>query len=94
MQVTNGIFAFNRNPIYTAFALVLIGQFMIFPNWIMLALTAAAFWLFHCHVLCGEEFLKAHYGQVFLDYYQRVRRYLQSGISEDSDAAKNRDEQA
>jgi len=34
--VTSGIFAVSRNPIYVAFATVLLGQFLIFPNWILL----------------------------------------------------------
>lgn len=32
--VTDGVFAYSRNPIYGAFALILIGQFFIFSNWI------------------------------------------------------------
>src|SRR5262249_335566 len=32
--IVDGIFAFSRNPIYLAFAMVLIGEFLIFPNWI------------------------------------------------------------
>lgn len=34
--ITTGVFAFSRNPIYTAFALILLGQFLIFPNWLLL----------------------------------------------------------
>ncbi len=30
--ITTGIFAFSRNPIYVALALILVGQFLIFPN--------------------------------------------------------------
>jgi protein-S-isoprenylcysteine O-methyltransferase Ste14 len=30
--ITTGIFAFSRNPIYAAFAVILIGQFLIFPK--------------------------------------------------------------
>jgi protein-S-isoprenylcysteine O-methyltransferase Ste14 len=34
--ITSGVFAFSRNPIYVAFALVLVGEFLIFSNWILL----------------------------------------------------------
>jgi protein-S-isoprenylcysteine O-methyltransferase Ste14 len=34
--ITTGVFAFSRNPIYVAFALILLDQFLIFPNWILL----------------------------------------------------------
>src|SRR5215467_9031803 len=29
--ITDGVFAFSRNPIYVAFATILIGEFLIFP---------------------------------------------------------------
>jgi len=34
--VTTGIFAVSRNPIYVGFAFVLLGQFLVFPNWVLL----------------------------------------------------------
>src|SRR5262249_44117147 len=49
--ITTGAFAHSRNSIYVAFALILIGQFLIFPNWIVLAYIGAAVWLFHRQVL-------------------------------------------
>jgi protein-S-isoprenylcysteine O-methyltransferase Ste14 len=74
--VTSGVFAFSRNPIYVAFAFVLLGQFLIFPNWILLAYTAAGVWLFHRQVLREEDYLRRHYGDGYADYCRRVRRYL------------------
>lgn len=74
--ITTGIFAYSRNPIYVAFASILLGQFLIFSNWILLAYVGAGVWLFHRQVLREEEFLKKHYGQAYTEYCQRVRRYL------------------
>jgi protein-S-isoprenylcysteine O-methyltransferase Ste14 len=74
--ITSGIFAFSRNPIYVAFAIILTGQFLIFPNWISLIYIGAATWLFHRQVLREEEYLAGHYGQAYADYCNRVRRYL------------------
>ena len=74
--VTSGVFAFSRNPIYTAFAIVLFGQFLIFPNWILLVYLVAAVWLFHRQVLREEDYLKQHYGAEYTEYCRRVRRYL------------------
>lgn len=74
--ITTGIFAFSRNPIYVAFAAILLGQFLIFSNWILLVYIGAGIWLFHRQVLREEEFLKKHYGQDYLEYCNRVRRYL------------------
>lgn len=74
--ITSGAFGFSRNPIYVAFAVVLIGQFLIFPNWILLAAIVAAVALFHRQVLREEDHLKRHHGQYYLEYCNRVRRYL------------------
>lgn len=74
--VTTGAFALSRNPIYTALAFVLIGQFLIFPNWIPLIYLGAGTWLFHRQVLREEDFLHKHYGEEYLAYCKSVRRYL------------------
>ena len=74
--ITTGVFAFSRNPIYVAFAFILLGQFLIFSNWILLLYLAAGIWLFHRQVLREEGYLKGYYGQEYLEYCSRVRRYL------------------
>jgi len=74
--VTDGIFAYSRNPIYVAGALILTGQFLILSNWILLIYVLAGFWLFHRQVLREEEYLRKHYGDDYTQYCRRVRRYL------------------
>ena len=74
--ITSGVFAVSRNPIYVAFGMILLGQFLIFPNWLLLIYLAAGVWLFHRQVLREEEYLKKHYGQEYLEYSRRVRRYV------------------
>jgi protein-S-isoprenylcysteine O-methyltransferase Ste14 len=76
MLIVDGVFAFSRNPIYVAFAVVLIGEFLIFPNWISLIYLGVATWLFHRQVLREEEYLKKHYGRAYAEYCHRVRRYF------------------
>jgi len=74
--ITTGAFAYTRNPIYVAFAMVLVGQFLICPNWILFAYLAAGVWLFNRQVLLEEAYLGQHYGQEYVEYRARVRRYL------------------
>jgi protein-S-isoprenylcysteine O-methyltransferase Ste14 len=74
--ITTGILAFSRNPIYVAFALILLGQFLIFSNWLLLAYLIAGYWLLHRQVLREEEFLRRYYGRDFEEYCKRVRRYV------------------
>jgi len=74
--VTTGVFAFSRNPLYVAFWTVMIGEFLIFPNWILLAYVVGAAWLFHRQVLREEAYLSQHYGRDYSEYITRVRRYV------------------
>jgi protein-S-isoprenylcysteine O-methyltransferase Ste14 len=74
--ITHGVFAFSRNPIYLAFGLILSGEFLIFSNRILLIYLGAAVWLIHRQILREEAFLKQHYGQEYLEYCNRVRRYI------------------
>ncbi len=74
--ITSGIFAISRNPIYVGFVSILIGQFLIFSNEILLIYVVAGAWLIHRQVLREEEFMRSHYGQDYLAYRNKVRRYL------------------
>jgi protein-S-isoprenylcysteine O-methyltransferase Ste14 len=74
--VTTGVFAFSRNPMYVAVGCVLLGQFLVFPNWIVVVYLAAGMWLVHRQVLREEAFLREQYGQAYAEYCHRVRRYL------------------
>jgi protein-S-isoprenylcysteine O-methyltransferase Ste14 len=74
--VTTGIFALSRNPVYVAFGFVLLGQFLVFSNSLLLVYMVAAGLLFHRQVLREERYLRNYYGQQYLEYCDRVRRYL------------------
>jgi protein-S-isoprenylcysteine O-methyltransferase Ste14 len=74
--VTTGVFALSRNPIYVAFWIVMLGEFLVFPNWILLLYLGAATWLFHRQVLREEAYLIRHYGREYSEYCAHVRRYI------------------
>lgn len=74
--LTTGVFAISRNPIYTAFGFILLGIFLIFPNWIILLYLVVGIWLFNRQVLREEDFLKKIYGEEYREYCKKVRRYL------------------
>lgn len=74
--VTTGVFAHSRNPIYTAFGLILFGFFLVFPSWILAAYVLAGKWLLHRQVLREEASLQKIYGRAYEDYRKKVRRYL------------------
>lgn len=74
--ITTGAFAVSRNPIYLTFAIMLIGQFLIFPSWILLIYIIVATLRFHMQVLKEEEFLLEQYGEAYHAYCKKVRRYF------------------
>ena len=74
--VTDGVFAYSRNPIYVAFALTLLGQFLVYPNWVLLIYVIAGVWLFNRQVLLEEQFLAEQYGERYREYCRKVRRYI------------------
>ncbi len=74
--VTGGVFAIGRNPIYVSFGFVLGGLFLIFPSSAFLLVLLGGLWLFHRQVLIEETFLKKHYGEEYIQYSKKVRRYL------------------
>ncbi len=74
--ITNGVFAFSRNPIYVSFGIILIGQFLVYSSWIFIIYIIVGFLTFHRQVLREEAFLKEHYGKEYFEYCQKVRRYI------------------
>jgi protein-S-isoprenylcysteine O-methyltransferase Ste14 len=74
--IMTGAFAWSRNPIYVAFWIILLGQFLVFSNVTLLLYLVAATALFHRQVLREEAYLAPHYGAEYAAYCQRVRRYL------------------
>jgi protein-S-isoprenylcysteine O-methyltransferase Ste14 len=74
--ITNGAFAISRNPIYVSFITMLAGQFLIFPNWILLLYFIAGTWRIHIQVLKEEQFLADQYSEAYRTYRKKVRRYL------------------
>lgn len=74
--ITTGAFSISRNPIYTALGMVLLGEFLIYPNWIVLVYLILGFWLFNRQVLLEEQSLVKIYGEAYTQYCQHVRRYI------------------
>lgn len=74
--ITKGSFSISRNPIYVSFAFMLIGQFLISASWVFLIYVFVGVLTFHRQVLKEEAFLKTQYGDAFITYCKKVRRYL------------------
>lgn len=75
--VTGGIYQISRNPAFLGFDLLYIGLLMMFFNWILCAASAFAILMYHLQIVNVEEdFLLAAFGEEYLQYKRKVRRYL------------------
>lgn len=76
--VMHGLFRYSRNPIFLAMRCALFAFTAMSPTAPIFALTVAAELLMQIQVRMEEVHLTQLHGQVYLDYRQRVNRWLQS----------------
>lgn len=77
---TGGPYAFVRNPLYFGSLLLSIGYGLVSGfGWVGVVVLVALYLLFHLAAIFYEEsFLKAKFGQPYLDYFRRVPRLIPS----------------
>ena len=75
--VANGPYRFTRNPIYLAMVLGLIGLAIAFDSLWILATLVLFYLVIRYGVVAREEaYLERKFGDVYLGYKSRVRRWL------------------
>lgn len=75
--VDRGPFRVTRNPMYLQMLLVCIGFAVMLGNvWILLLTPLAAFVLQRYAILPEERYLEAKFGEEYLAYKRRVRRWI------------------
>ncbi len=75
--VVSGLYRYVRNPIYVSVILILLGHFLWFGFWSLLAYTGLAFVGTHLFVTLYEEpHLRRRFGITYEDYLHRVPRWL------------------
>ena len=75
--VTGGVYRYSRNPAFLGFDLVYLGILLMFWNPPLALLSGTAAALFHLQIVMVEEpHLSAAFGEEYLAYRRRVRRYL------------------
>ena len=74
--VTDGLYAYTRNPMYLGHLIFMLGLAVTFRSWVALAiLVLRAIW-FHSRVLDDEARLRAQFGAQYSDYEARVKRWI------------------
>ena len=74
--VTDGIYAYSRNPAFLGFYLQYIGVLLMYCNLLTGMFTVFAIVMLHLQILQEERYLTATFGRAYLDYRHRVFRYL------------------
>ncbi len=75
--VTDGVYRLTRNPMYLGMALVVLGAVFISRQPLgLLALLAACLYLTQFQIKPEERALEQTFGQMYLDYKTRVRRWI------------------
>lgn len=75
--VTSGPFRFSRNPIYVAFFIIPIGiAIKINSIWPLIMIGPIALTVYHIAIKKEEAYLEAKFGQEYVDYKSRVRRWI------------------
>ena len=74
--VTNGIFKYSRNPIFLFMDLYFIGIMLIYPNIVFILLALGTIVGIHLQILREEEFLIKKFGEKYIEYKNKTRRYI------------------
>lgn len=74
--ITDGIYAYSRNPAFLGFDLQYIGVLLMYCNLLTGIFTVFAIVMLHLQILQEERYLTATFGRAYLDYRHRVFRYL------------------
>jgi protein-S-isoprenylcysteine O-methyltransferase Ste14 len=75
--VTDGPFAFTRNPLYLAGTMLVLGIGLVLGSvWFLLLAILGAFTVQKLAIEREERHLQARFGESYLDYSGRVRRWI------------------
>lgn len=75
--VTDGVFAFSRNPIYLGNTVLLIGLALVLRwPWLVACALVAALLVDRLAIRREERHLRARFGQDYTDYAARVSRWI------------------
>lgn len=75
--VSQGVFAYSRNPIYVAFCLASIGiGFVAGSVWVLMSFVPTAITIYFVAIKKEEAYLERKFGDEYLNYKKNVRRWL------------------
>jgi len=73
---TGGVLKLSRNPAFLGFDLFYIGVAYANPNILLFIMVFVSLVLFHLQILEEEKYLSTTFGDSYIRYKQKVRRYI------------------
>jgi protein-S-isoprenylcysteine O-methyltransferase Ste14 len=73
---TEGIYRFSRNPIYLGVDLIAIASVLFVPVIINIVCAIIGIAVHHAIILSEEKFLEGRFGEDWMSYKQKTRRYF------------------
>lgn len=75
--LSDGVFAYSRNPVYVGMILIYIGVvFLLNSLWVLPPLFLVLLAMHYGVILREERYLERKFGEEYLVYKQRVRRWI------------------
>ena len=74
--VDTGIYAWTRNPMYLGHIIYMIGLALVFESWFAAVIALIRTVWFHFRVLKDERGLSERFGEPYLAYAKRVKRWI------------------
>ena len=75
--VIKGLYKYTRNPIYIAYFLIFLGEFLLFGHILLFLYLLLAVIFFHTLVIYHEEpILKKRFGKSYHKYMEKVPRWI------------------
>lgn len=75
--VAHGPFRFTRNPMYLSMAVIYLGGVLMLGSVWPLVLFPVTIWVIRTRIIALEEaYLEAKFGAIYLEYKNKVRRWL------------------
>jgi protein-S-isoprenylcysteine O-methyltransferase Ste14 len=71
-----GIYRISRNPMYFGLHLLTLSAMVYTLHPLIILAGFFSFWVYHLIILGEEKFLAGRFGEAYLKYKQKVRRYL------------------
>lgn len=74
--VESGIYAYTRNPMYLGHIIYMAGVAILFQSWFGAVVAIARAMWFHMRVLRDERGLAERFGEPYVAYTRRVKRWI------------------